>query len=545
MTRIQILADETINKIAAGEVVENPAAALKELIENSIDSGACRITIEVEGGGFTSMRVSDNGCGMRRDDALLSLERHATSKISKAEDLEVVSTMGFRGEALASIGAISKLRLITCAEGETLATEVFMDGGRIRFAGDAAREKGTTIEVKQLFFNVPARRKFQKSSTSSTTQIMKRVTDLSLAHPELQFELFCDGKKRIQSTGKGFKSVSRELLGDSFLQQSDFLDTPYIKGFLGKPLASRSTRSGQYLFVNGRAVECPLLTSAITDGFGTRLGAHQHPIFALHFTFPGDWIDVNVHPQKREIRIRDEQQVTALVTEAIAASFASSPPIPAVLENWEHAYEEMDLIAYESPQVEMSFARVPIVGLLSPYLILAAEHSPLRFEKKQRTGFVLVNLKRAEERIYYASTLEPDKVEKEMQVLMLPITLEYNAEQAFTLEKHMDVLHRCGIGVRPFGEQAFVVDALHTHIEPHSVPELIDRLLLAAQKEDPEVLLSKVPKLISRRAPYQQAEAEMIIRELLKQSDTHTAPSGEPIFTHIDEEDVERLFKTA
>ena len=489
--------------------------------------------------------VSDDGCGMSRDDALLSVERHATSKIAKAEDLETVETMGFRGEALASIAAISKFKLLTRNEDNAVASEIVVDGGKMRFAGDGAREKGTTIEVKQLFYNVPARRKFQKSPPASTTQIVRKMTDLALAHPDLQFDLWCDGKEKFKTSGQGFMQAALDLLGKGYLEQTKEIKTAHVKGVLGKPHASRSTRSGQYLFVNGRAVDCPLICTAITEGYGTRLGSHQHPIFALHMTFPSEWIDVNVHPQKREIRFYDEEKVATLVREAISSGFTSVKTEAIAPVTWDHNYEEMDFIAREEPQVQIPITRLPIVGLHSPYLILAAEHSPLKNTCKARSGFVLLHLKRAEERIFYNSMQQREKLECEMQNLMLPITLEYGHDQVFAVEKHMETFNQCGIGMRKFGEQTFVVDSLHIHIEPESVPLLIDRLLMAAGKEEADMFMQKVPKLIPRRALYFEHEAEMIVKELLKTEDVHTAPSGEPIFTHIDEGDIERLFKTS
>ena len=256
-SRIKVLSDQTINQIAAGEVIENPASVAKELIENSIDAGAISITIEINGGGFQCIRIIDDGVGMSRDDAILSLERHTTSKIRELDDLQTLFSMGFRGEALASIAAISKMTILT-ANG-TDGIRIFVDGGKMITVDHCARKQGTTIEVRSLFFNVPARKKFQKTASRSLAEIVKMITKLSLAHPIVAFKLFSHDKEIFHAQASILKRCIHDVLGEKFLQvptqiQAD-LETCKIDGFIGSPSEARHNRTGQYLFIGPFNIE--------------------------------------------------------------------------------------------------------------------------------------------------------------------------------------------------------------------------------------------------------------------------------------------------
>ena len=542
MSKIHLLKDATINKIAAGEVIENPAAVVKELIENAVDAGSQSIVIEVEKGGFQLIRISDDGSGMARDDAILSLERHATSKLSSIFDLEGIQTMGFRGEALASVAAISHLRLMTKDDG-AVATEVCIEGGKLLKAQDCAREQGTTVEVKRLFYNVPARRKFQKSISASTTQIIRKFVDLGLAHPVVSMELFCDGKSRLKSTGHGFEQVVKELLGEPFFRQMRALETDCVSGFLGIPGAAKSTKAGQYLFVNGRAIESQLLSKAVAEGYGTRLSAREYPSFALQFTFPGEWIDVNVHPQKKEIRFFDGMSVSNLVRQKIAEHFTPVAQQMPTLEkkSWNVEPQEFDLTLCEAPQLKLEIQHLPIVGIHSPYLILAATGSP--FTSEGADGMVMLHLARAEARIYAEKIADQSVISKEMQQLALPINLEFSEDESHLIHEHMSQLHELGIGVRNFGDKAFIVDALHPLIEPQNVRNIIDQCIDVFKSSHSQAINAKIIRMLQKNRSYHLDEAKQIVYELLKCKDQKSAPDGKAIFTHLELTDVERLFK--
>lgn len=331
-SKIRVLSDDTINKIAAGEVIENPASVVKELSENSIDAGATEITIEIREGGRSLIRITDNGSGMTSDDALLCLERHATSKLKAVDEIEELVTMGFRGEAIPSIASISKFTLLTRSreshDSESPGTMVIVDGGKIVKCCPVECAKGTTIEVKSLFFNVPVRRKFQKSPAYDAAEISRIVTLLALANPEVKFQLISN-QETIISAPVFLKDHFHELLGGRIQQilGKDFSqglcslncakEEYSLQGFLGLPAAAKHNRTGQYLFINRRAVASPLISYAIRDGYGTMLGTGRHPIYVLHVTMPGNLLDVNVHPQKREVRLRQEHNLKQLIISAV------------------------------------------------------------------------------------------------------------------------------------------------------------------------------------------------------------------------------------
>lgn len=341
-SKIRVLNDHIINKIAAGEVIENPSSVVKELVENSLDAGATSICVEIQGGGRQLIRVSDNGSGMSADDALLCLERHATSKLRDVEDIHTILTMGFRGEAIPSIASISKFNLLTCPakEGsqEPIGTMVIVDGGRVVSCSPAVRSQGTTIEIKSLFFNVPVRKKFLKSPSFDANEILKSLTLMALSSPEIKFELVSDGKNLLlapPSEGESFADKMRcrieNVLGRDFAENMSFVEERkgdlVIEGMVGSCGYTRHNRTGQFLFINKRAVVSPLVAYAIKEGYGTAIPSGRFPAFVMHLTLPGELVDVNVHPQKREVRLRQEQVIKELLIKAVRGSLNQASPL--------------------------------------------------------------------------------------------------------------------------------------------------------------------------------------------------------------------------
>lgn len=338
-SKIRVLSDHTINKIAAGEVIENPASVVKELVENSLDAGANDICIEIKGGGRQMIRISDNGSGMNSDDALLCLERHATSKLKEVEDIHSLSTMGFRGEAVPSIASISKFMLLTCPvdtpKDNQQGTMVIVDGGRIISCNPAARAPGTTIEVKSLFFNIPVRKKFLKSPAYDANEILKMVSLIALGYPNVKFQLINDGKTALMASSPTttifadqLKARIHDVLGADFIQNmvqvEESKDDIFLRGFVGTPDYTRHNRLGQHLFINQRGVTSPVVAYAVKEGYGTSLASGRHPTFVLHLTLPGHLVDVNVHPQKREVRLRQELLIKDLIIKAVRSTLSPS-----------------------------------------------------------------------------------------------------------------------------------------------------------------------------------------------------------------------------
>ena len=334
MSKIRVLADHVANQIAAGEVVERPASVAKELVENSIDAGANRITIEIEAGGRRLLKVSDDGEGMVRDDAVLAFERHATSKIHVTEDLAAIGTLGFRGEALASIASVARVELTTCTEDAKAATRVTIDGGRMRDVKDAAHPRGTTIAVRDLFFNLPARRKFLRSEATETYHLTNLVTHYALAHPEIAFTFVNNGREVVRAAPAtdlrerayqifGAESLENLLevnLGDAQLAR--------VTGYVSAPRDRRTSRDSQYLFVNRRFVRDRMIGRALSEGYRSILPHGVYPAALLFIETPLEEVDVNVHPAKTEVRFRRQAAVADAVREAVRAALASASYVP-------------------------------------------------------------------------------------------------------------------------------------------------------------------------------------------------------------------------
>jgi DNA mismatch repair protein MutL len=341
MSKIRVLSDQLANQIAAGEVVERPASVAKELVENAIDAGARRLVIDVEAGGRRLLRVADDGEGMTRDDAVLAFERHATSKISSASDLDAIATLGFRGEALASIASVARVELVTKTESATAATRVLIEGGRMRDVKDAAHPKGTTITVRDLFFNVPARRKFLRSEATESFHLTNLVTHYALAHPEIAFTLTNNGRETLRTApATDLRERAYQIFGAEFLENllevgGGQVQVARVRGYISAPRERRTSRDAQYLFINGRYVRDRLVGRALSDGYRAILPHGVYPAALLFLEVPLEEVDVNVHPAKTEVRFRRAAAVADSVREAVRAALASAGytrPIAAVYE---------------------------------------------------------------------------------------------------------------------------------------------------------------------------------------------------------------------
>jgi DNA mismatch repair protein MutL len=330
MNKIRVLPDNLANQIAAGEVVERPASVVKELVENAIDAGASRLSIDIELGGRRLMSVSDNGEGMSRDDAILAFERHATSKIRTADDLARIGTLGFRGEALASIASVAKVELITKTEPDAAATLVVVEGGRLIDVKDAARDTGTTIAVRDLFFNTPARRKFMRSEATENYHLAAIVTHYALAHPEIAFTMTNNGREVVRvSPAADLRERAFQLFGANLLESMLPVNggreyVARVTGFVSVPRERRTTRDAQYFFVNKRFVRDKTIAGGMLEGYRSVLPHGVYPVAFLFLEIPPEEIDVNVHPAKTEIRFRRGEAVKDVIAEAIRSTLTAA-----------------------------------------------------------------------------------------------------------------------------------------------------------------------------------------------------------------------------
>ena len=496
MGAIRPLPDLLINQIAAGEVVERPAAALKELIENSVDAGATRIDVDLAGGGIKRIRVVDDGAGIDREDLPLAIARHATSKIGAPADLEAIGTLGFRGEALASIAAVSRLAVTSRASGRPHAWRIEVDGGTVAPIAPAALSAGTSITVEELYFNTPARRKFLRTDATEWAHCEEAFTRLALAHPQVGFTLVHNGRL-VHRLLPGTRAQRVEaLLGEAFLRGAAFVAAESagvtLEGFAIRPAHAVQGSGPQMLFVNGRFVRDRMLAHAVREAYRDVLHHDRQPAYALWLALDSRRVDVNVHPQKSEVRFRDAGALhpfaRSAVERALAASAAEAPAVSAA--------ERLGLVAARMPppgngtgvlasgvnpaQDALSLASgepVPFYARLfgerkpdAPALPPTGDEHPLGFALAQlhgvyvlaqnRAGLVLVDMHAAHERIVYEKLKGAYAGRLPTQPLLVPATFAAEPVEIATADEHAEALDRLGFTLSRLGPATLAVRAI-------------------------------------------------------------------------------------
>ncbi|HWQ47797.1 MAG TPA: DNA mismatch repair endonuclease MutL [Methanosarcina sp.] len=357
--KIRILDKDTINKIAAGEVIERPASVVKELIDNSIDAGATDIRIEVEKGGKRSILIRDNGCGMDRENALLAYKKHATSKLTRIEDLDTISTMGFRGEALSSITAVAKVEILTRPPEEITGTRIVIHGGTVLETSDAGTAPGTSVHVKDLFYNIPARQKYLKSDRTELAHITDTIMQLALANPEISFTLLSEGKPVIRNAGSSepFKSIVNLLGPDtarSMLPLEYRTEDFEILGYISKPETTRRESDQLFLFVNTRPVASRAINKAIREGYYTKIPKERYPVAVLSLIVNPEEVDVNVHPRKAEVRFSREKELGDAVTFAIEKVLSENTLVPEIRDKRDRIFQKTFEVSGSSGRLQVS-----------------------------------------------------------------------------------------------------------------------------------------------------------------------------------------------
>lgn len=335
MVNIQVLDQITIDKIAAGEVIERPASIIKELVENAIDAGASAVTVEIKEGGISFIRITDNGCGIPKGEVPLAFLRHSTSKIRSVDDLSTVASLGFRGEALSSIAAIAQVELITKTKDEVTGTRYRIEGGAEKSIEDTGAPDGTTFLVHQIFYNTPARRKFLKTPMTEASHVSELMTRLALSHPEVSIQFINNGQEKLHTSGNGkLKDIIYHVFGrdiaNNLLETNERIDGIQVQGFIGKPIISRGNRNYENYFINGRYVKSNIIAKAIEDAYKDFTMQHKYPFTALHFTMDGTNLDVNVHPTKMELRFSNQQGVYNFIYNALKQTLSEPELIPRV-----------------------------------------------------------------------------------------------------------------------------------------------------------------------------------------------------------------------
>ncbi len=465
-TTIAVLASQVADQIAAGEVVERPASVVKELIENALDAGASAVRIEIEDGGKSLIRVSDDGAGMSRPDAELALSRHATSKIREAADLIGVATFGFRGEALPAIASVSRFELETSSDGD-LATRLRVTGGKREAVDDAARQRGTTVTVRGLFFNTPARRKFLRAQATETRAAVEVVTLLALTRPDVAFTLTSDDRPLIdvRPTARPIDRVhalwGREL-ADTLLPIVYREGPLEVRGFAQRPAQAKPAGRKGYVFVRGRPIRDPFILRAAEAGYRSTLAPGDRPSLILFLELPGDAVDVNVHPSKLEVRFRDKFFVEKVVEEAVRAALgplAAAAPLGGVGDSW--AGLGTSLPAGAPQELFGSESLAPGTQRLAPLLQVFDTYIVFQTD----SGVAIVDQHAAHERVLYEQAMRQLTGDgASAQRLLLPLTLEFTAPELEAIDAHRELLRRVGYEVEPFSGRAVVV---HTAPNPH------------------------------------------------------------------------------
>jgi DNA mismatch repair protein MutL len=577
--RIRVLDENVINRIAAGEVVERPVSVVKELVENALDAQASVIRVDIEKGGKKLIRVRDNGVGMAHDDAFLALERHATSKITSEKDLTGVATLGFRGEALASIASVAKVRLLTQAEPDDAGTEILIEGGVLRRADRMAMGRGTLIEVHNLFYNVPVRRKFLKGQDVEAGHIQELLTKFALAFPSIGFTYSEDGRVKldspaVRSTFDRIAAVYSKDVRDNLLEIDYALEDARLTGYVAKPPYARSNMRSVLTFVNGRPVRDRLINGVVNRAFTNLIERNRFPLAVLFLEIPADTVDVNVHPQKAEVRFVNPKLVADLILDGIHHTlfgapfhFPQGPKEPVFPQRpytpvSSHLRDER---LPERPAPQFTQPEPPVASL-QPVTVPLSDEPQGMFSSMGIVGrlpgsFVVLHDDRdlivldhhaAHERILFEelSRAELRGRKFQSQGLLLPRVLEFSPVEARALAAHLSLLHDAGFDVEEFGEHDFVVKGVPGWINDAKIEdffaELIDVMLETGVKGDPARLRDAVLKSMACSAAVKESEQMQPeeIRALLKDLDRigapGTCPHGRPLMAVFALSDIRR-----
>jgi DNA mismatch repair protein MutL len=565
--RIRKLPEGTINRIAAGEVVERPASAVKELVENAIDAGATQVDVVFRGGGKTLIRISDNGCGMEADDLKLAAERHATSKLSD-DALINIATLGFRGEALPSIASVARLSLVSRAS--TNAHELIIDAGRSGEISPATRQRGTDVEVRDLFYATPARLKFLKSDRSETAEALDVVRRLALAHPQVGFAFTTEDRRWLDCpNGETRESRIARIMGHDFIDNAVLLlhagEGIEIGGLAGLPTFAKGVSTSQFAFVNGRPVRDKLIAGAIRGAYADVMPSGRYPAIVLLITCPPDRVDVNVHPAKTEIRFRDQGFVRGLIVSAVkrALSTRSVTPDTAKSSSAFHAFRqatsygpgfaETTQSVFEMQMPAQGRSEEPVAGHAEyPLGIARAQLHGNYILAQTEDGMIMVDQHAAHERIVY----ERLKAEREsggiaIQPLLVPQVIDLDASDVACIEAAQALLKEAGLAVEAFGATAVIVREIPAALANADMSELMRAIADDVMLDTTDSVPSRMNHVLATFACHHSVRSGRVLRQeemnaLLRQME-HTPNAGEcnhgrPTFIKLSLVDIERLF---
>jgi len=589
MAVISILDDNTINKIAAGEVVERPASVVKELVENAIDAGAGAVSIEIKGGGIDLIRVTDNGSGIEKDSIKTAFLRHATSKIRSAEDLMNITSLGFRGEALSSIAAVSQVELMTKTKDSVFGYRYVISGGREMSFDEAGVPDGTTIICKNLFYNVPARRKFLKSAVTEGNLINTLVERLILSHPFISFKYIVNGNLKLSSNGLGdIPSNVYTIFGRDCVR--NLVDVEYssenctVSGYVGKPEIARGNRNYELFFVNDRLIKSPVISSAVEEAYKPYLMQHRYPFVILYFEIPSELLDVNIHPSKTEIRFIEDRSVYSIVFDTVTEGITRRELIPqAVVEKPEIPEPKTSPVVIPEPFEEKRFSEYKKQEITGS-AIAEKEHKTVKqFEQETlfHEGFLsqeslpkhriigqvfdtywiieyeqkmyMIDQHAAHEKVLYERFSKQIKENAVTSQLISPayiVTLSSTEETVLT--QNLDAFSDIGFTIEHFGGREYAISAVPTELfrmsELDYFLSVLDELANDNKKAAPEQIKDRIATMACKAAIKGNmhmtfAEADSLITQLLELDNPYNCPHGRPTMISFSKTDLEKLFK--
>lgn len=605
MPRINLLPQNISELIAAGEVVERPASVIKEAVENSIDANALHITVEINRGGITYMRVTDDGCGIESTDVPTAFLRHATSKIKSVSDLESIATLGFRGEALAATASVSKVEMFTRPQGAEYGTHYEIEGGKEILFEETGCQEGTTLIIRDLFYNTPARMKFLKKDVSEGTAVLYVIERAALSHPEIAFKFIRDGKVCLQTSGDGeLKSAIYSVLGREFSQSLIEVCSNQsgikVEGFTCKPVFARASKAMQFVFLNGRLVISKTVSAACEQAYKNSAMVGKFPAFVLNISVPYSTVDVNVHPAKTEVRFSDEKRIFDAVYSAVKSAIAQNDTRPVINTAKPSVSNRMSVAEYKQASVsfeekptftakQSTFNPVrliendsfvfqkpavaePSVKTESPIPAKVAEktvntqtnetkeyspESEVRFIGEAFLTYIivergesifLIDKHAAHERILFNTLKESQNIE--VQPLLTPVTVRLEAKQYMAINENAEILKKSGFETEDFGSGTVIVRAIPAMLKSEDVASVIEEaaesLLLRGSVQISEI--DRIFHTVSCKAAIKAhnvttpEELLNLAKEVLSDKDVMYCPHGRPVAYEIRKKDLEKQF---
>lgn len=575
MSIIKVLSENLVNQIAAGEVVERPASVVKELVENSIDAGADKITIEVKDAGKTLIRISDNGKGMTKEDLKLAIQRHATSKIVDESDLWKISTMGFRGEALASIASVSKMNIRSKIENDIAGNEITVEASNVIAENETGMSKGTQIEVENLFYNTPARQNYLKKDSTEFSHISSTLNTIALANPSIAFKLIHNDKTvfdlpRVTDLISRISDVFGKSTADAMLPifygGSEF----QLDGFIGKPLLSRSTTHHQYVFVNGRPIQHYLLANRIKAAYHSMLMEDKKPVFLLNINIDPALIDVNVHPRKLEIRFEDQQTIVRIIYSAVKTALDKANLIPKGFT------ESRNYMSDSFPKKEAKAFSFDIPKNTVPQAIdftknIMQGRAPMNLEEnipsiksitqiansyivaEDESGLVLIDQHAAHERVRYEELMNQfENQEKSVQPLLVSQEMELSTDEIDLINENKEIFEKLGFEIEEFGGKTFVINAVPTCLSGEDLDPVIKGVLDDIKNhKSPSNMQGRIEEILTYMScrsaikfgqTLSLEEMQALIDQMQELKRPFTCPHGRPTMISLTLSELEKMF---